>query len=388
MADSPRSPVRSCTEADERRLLSRGLSRRRFIGGLLATGIGVAAAGSLGRARAELPASRSVGVAVVGLGKLSLNEILPALTQTSLCHLAAVVSGHPEKAARVAAQYGLTPKSIFTYETYERIADNRDVEMVYVVLPNSMHAEYSIRASRAGKHVLCEKPMAVSSTECEQMIAAARAAGRQLAIGYRLHFEPYNAELVRLARNKDLGPIKVIDTAAGFAMGPDVGQWRLNKQLAGGGSLMDMGIYALQAARYISGEEPTTVSAQQTITDPAKFRGIDETIVFTMKFPSGVIAKCTSSYATNVNRFEVAAQGGRFGLEPAQWYRGIKGFRSDGKAFQFPDVNHFVAELDDFASCIRLGRASRVSGEEGLRDLRIIEAIYRSAEAEREIRLG
>ncbi|HXX68906.1 MAG TPA: Gfo/Idh/MocA family oxidoreductase [Polyangiaceae bacterium] len=363
-------------------------SRRSFIGGVLASGVSAACFGSLGRARADGgPSGRSVGVAVVGLGKLSLNEILPALTQTSLCHLAAVVSGHPEKAARVAEQYGLPSKNILTYETYDRIAENRDVEIVYVVLPNSMHAEYSIRASRAGKHVLCEKPMAVSSLECDQMITAARASGRQLAVGYRLRFEPYNGELIRLARERELGPIKVIDTAAGFAMGPDVGQWRLNKKLAGGGSLMDMGIYALQAARYISGEEPTSVSAQQTITDAAKFRGIDETIVFTLKFPSGVVAKCTSSYATVVNRFEVAAEGGRFGLDPAQWYRGIKGFRSDGKPFQFPDVNHFVAELDDFASCVRTGLPSRVPGEEGLRDLRLIEAIYRSAETAREIRL-
>lgn len=363
-------------------------SRRQFIGGVIASGVGAACAASLGKAGASGPVNRQVGVAVVGLGKLSLNEILPALTQTTQCRLAAVVSGHPEKAARVAAQYGLAPGSIFNYENYDRIAENRDVEMVYVALPNSMHAEYSIRASRARKHVLCEKPMAISAAECEQMIAAARAASCLLAVGYRLRFEPYNAELIRLARDRELGPIKVIDTAAGFAMGPDVGQWRLNKKLAGGGSLMDMGIYALQAARYISGEEPTTVSAQQTITDPIKFRDIDETIVFTLKFPSGVVAKCTSSYATNVNRFEVAAERGRFGLDPAQWYRGIKGFRSDGKAFDFPGVNHFVAELDDFASCIRQGRPSRVPGEEGLRDLRIIEAIYRSAEAEREIRLG
>jgi predicted dehydrogenase len=320
-----------------------------------------------------------VGVAVVGLGKLSLNEILPALTQTGLCRLAGLVSGHPDKAKRVAAQYGLAETSIYTYQTYDRIGDNPAIEMVYVVLPNGLHAEYSIRAAKAGKHVFCEKPMAVSALECQQMIAASRVAGRQLAVAYRLHFEPYNRELIRLARANELGRIKIIDTAAGFAMGPDVGQWRLDKKLAGGGSLMDMGIYALQAARYISGEEPVAVTAQQTIVDRAKFRDLDETILFTLKFPSGVVAKCTSSYAADVNRFEVAAERGRFGLDPAQWYRGIKGFRSDGKPFEFAPVNHFAAEMDDFAECIRQGRPSRVAGEEGLRDLRIIEAIYRAA---------
>jgi predicted dehydrogenase len=320
-----------------------------------------------------------VGVAVVGLGGLALNEILPALTRTTQCRLAAVVSGHPDKAKRVAAQYGLPDAAIYSYQSYDRIADNPAIEMVYVVLPNSMHAEYSIRAAKAGKHVFCEKPMAISAAECEQMIGASRSAGRQLAVAYRLHFEPYNRELIRLARENVFGRIKIIDTAAGFAMGPDHGQWRLDKKLAGGGSLMDMGIYALQAARYISGEEPVAVSAQQTIVDRAKFRDIDESILFTLKFPSGVVANCASSYAANVNRFEVAAERGRFGVDPAQWYRGIKGFRSDGAPFEFPAVNHFVAEMDDFALCIREGRASRVAGEEGLRDLRIIEAICRAA---------
>ena len=356
-----------------------GVSRRRFVRGVLASGA-AAWAWTRGGARAQAAAPpRPVGVAVVGLGGLSLNEILPALTKTAQCRLAGLVSGHPDKARRVAAQYALPESAIYSYETYDRMADNPAIEMVYVVLPNSMHAEYSIRAAKAGKHVFCEKPMAISVAECEQMIAASRTARRQLAVAYRLHFEPYNRELIRLARENTFGRIKVIDTAAGFAMGPNVGQWRLDKKLAGGGSLMDMGIYALQAARYISGEEPVVVTAQQTIVDRAKFRDIDETLLFTLRFPSGVVAKCTSSYATDVNRFEVAAERGRFGVDPAQWYRGIKGFRSDGKPFEFPAVNHFVAEMDDFAQCIRDGHPSRVTGEEGLRDLRIIEAIYRAA---------
>jgi len=358
-----------------------GVSRRRFLRGVIASGAGAWwGAQAVGGARARAAATpRPVGVAVVGLGNLSLNEILPALTKTTQCRLAALVSGHPDKAKRIAAQYGLPDGAIYSYQSYDRIADNPAIEMVYVVLPNSMHAEYSIRAARAGKHVFCEKPMAISAAECEQMIAASRGAGRQLAVAYRLHFEPYTRELIRLARENVFGRIKIIDTAAGFAMGPDHGQWRLDRKLAGGGSLMDMGIYALQAARYLSGEEPVAVTAQQTIVDRAKFRDIDESILFTLKFPSGVVANCSSSYATNVNRFEVAAERGRFGVDPAQWYRGIKGFRSDGKPFEFPAVNHFVAEMDDFALCIREGRPSRVAGEEGLRDLRIIEGIYRAA---------
>jgi predicted dehydrogenase len=367
-------------------------SRRAFVRGLVAS---TAGAWALGRGRRAAGAAgpagaaedRPLGVAVVGLGKLALGQILPALKTTKLCRLAAVVSGHLDKAKKVAADHGLPPGSIYSYDTYDRIADNRDIDIVYVVLPNSMHAEYTIRASRAGKHVLCEKPMAVSARECEQMIAAAAQAKRLLAVAYRLRFEPHNEELIRLARQKELGVIKAIHAAAGFAMGPDVGQWRLDRKLAGGGSLMDMGIYALQAARTISGEEPAVVTAQQSVTDPKKFRGIDETIVFSLKFPGGVLAQCTSSYATNVNRYEVAAERGRFGVDPAQWYHGIKGFRSDGRPFGFADLDHVAAELDDLAACVRAGRASRVPGEEGLRDLRVIEAIYRAAETGREVRL-
>ena len=381
---SYRSPHRRLLESPAPCLLS----RRNFMLGAVAAGLSSTWAVQVAQAQAQrAPQVGKVGVAVVGLGELTQNEILPALTQTQYCRLAGLVSGHPDKAARIAAQYGISPKNIYTYANYDQILDNREIECVYVVLPNALHAEYSVRAARAGKHVFCEKPMAISAQECEQMIAASRKARRQLGVAYRLRFDPYNRELIRLAQQREFGPLAVIDTAAGFAMGPDVGQWRLDKRLAGGGSLMDMGIYALQAARYISGEEPVSVLAQQTLTNPAKFRGIDETIVFVLKFPSGVVAKCTSSYATNVNRFEVAAERGRFGLDPAQWYRGIKGFRSDDKSFEFPAVNHFAAEMDDFALCIRNHRASIVSGEEGLRDLRIIEAIYRAADSGHAIKL-
>jgi predicted dehydrogenase len=360
-------------------------SRRRVLGGLAAAGVG-AWAFSRSSGRAGAAEGPPLGVAVVGLGKLALGQILPALKTTTRCRLAALVSGHPDKAKKVAAENGVPTKNIYSYETYDRMADNRDIDIVYVVLPNSLHAEYTIRAAQAGKHVLCEKPMAVSARECEQMIAASAKAGRLLAVAYRLRFEPHNQELIRLARQQELGPIKAIQAAAGFAMKADTGQWRLDKKLAGGGSLMDMGIYALQAARTISGEEPAVITAQQTLTDPKKFRGIDETIVFSLKFGSGVIAQCTSSYAADVNRFEVAAAGGRFGVDPAQWYHGIRGFRSDGKPLAFPDLDHFAAELDDLALCARQGLPSRVPGEEGLRDLRVIEAIYRAAETGREIR--
>jgi predicted dehydrogenase len=358
------------------------VSRRRLLAGA------AAASGALALPR-RLPGaaapSRRIGFALVGIGKLTQKQLIPALRTTQVARLTALVSGHADKAKRVAAENGVPERNIYSYETFDRIADNPDVDVVYVVLPNSMHAEYSIRAARAGKHVYCEKPMAVSPAECEQMIAAARKAGRRLGVGYRLHFEPYNLELCRIARARELGALKFIAATAGTI--PDRGQWRLDKKLSGGGSMVDIGIYALQAVRYVSGEEPISVSARMTITDRATFKDIDETLAFSMAFPSGIVASCVSTYAAHVSRVDVAADGGRFGIEPALYYHGIKGFRSDGKPFAFPDIDQFAAEMDDFAACVRDDKPTRVPGEEGLRDVRIIDALYRSAASGRDVKL-
>jgi predicted dehydrogenase len=366
------------------------ISRRRFVrqvGAAGASGMWLSAAGRGSAWAADGGGDRKVGFALVGLGKLALEQLVPALKKTRFCRLTALVSGHADKARRVAGENGVPEKNIYSYETFDRIADNRDVDVVYVVLPNSMHAEYTVRAARAGKHVYCEKPMAISSRQCQEMIAACKKAGRQLGIAYRLHFEPHNLEMVRIARQRELGAIKLIDASACIVTG-DPRQWRLDKKMSGGGSLVDIGIYALQAARYVSGEEPVTVSARQTITDHAKFKGIDESMAFSMTFPSGVMASCLSSYASRMGRFAVAAEGGTFGLDPGLWYHGIAGFRSDGKPLAFPEIDQFAAEMDDFARCVRDNRPTSVPGEEGLRDVRIIEALYQSAETGREVRLG
>jgi predicted dehydrogenase len=353
------------------------LSRRRFVSQLAVAGAGLAMGW---RAHAQETASpgRPIGFALVGIGKLTQTQLIPALKKTRGCRLTALVSGHLDKAKRVAAENGVPEKNLYGYETFDRIADNPDVDVVYVVLPNAMHAEYTIRAARAGKHVYCEKPMAVSTTECEQMIAACKKANRQLGIAYRLHFEPYNLECVRLARSRELGGLKFINATAG-TIPVDPKQWRLDKKLSGGGSLVDIGIYALQAARYVAGEEPVSVSARRTITDPVKFKDIDETLAFSMTFPSGLLASCVSTYAARVSRLDVVTDTGGFGLEPALYYHGISGFRSDGKPFTFPDIDQFAAEMDDFATCVRQGTPTLVPGEEGLRDVRIIQALYRSA---------
>ena len=330
------------------------------------------------------PPARKIGYALVGLGRLSGGQLAPALQSTKYCRLTGLVSGSPEKAREWAQKYGVPERSIYNYENFDSIKDNPDIDVVYVVLPNSMHAEYTIRAAKAGKHVLCEKPMAVSSKECEAMIAACRDAQRQLMVGYRLHFEPFNREMMRLSREKVFGPVRTIEAAAGFRIG-DPAQWRLKKALSGGGSLLDVGVYSLQAARYIAGEEPVAVSAQWTKTDAVKFKDVEEeTIQFTLKFPGGAVANCTGSYATRLTRWHAGAEDGWFELSPAFGYGPLKGrtFRTGDdqpKEMPFDNVNHFVAEMDDFAQCILSGRPTSVPGEEGRRDLRVCEAIYEAA---------
>jgi predicted dehydrogenase len=329
-------------------------------------------------ARAAEP-GRKLGFALAGLGNLSTHQIAPALQKTEFCRLAGIITGTPAKAEKWKAQYNIPDKNIYSYDTMEKMADNPDIDVVYVVTPNALHAEHTIKAAKAGKHVLCEKPMEVSVEKCRQMIDACKKAGRQLAIGYRLHFEPNNLECVRLAREKVFGGLKMIQADFGFCIG-DPKQWRLNRALSGGGPLMDVGIYALQATRYISGEEPACVSAITTVTDPVKFKDVEESIAWQMKFPGGVIASCDSSYNFNgMNRYQAFADNGWFQLSPAYSYGGIQGKRSDGELINFPAMDQFAAEMDNFAQCILNNQPTKVPGEEGLRDVKIMMAIYEAA---------
>jgi predicted dehydrogenase len=374
-------------------------SRRRFLskagGGLLAAPVVAASVKPLLAQVPQFPLpeipARSVGWAVVGLGRLSVFQILPALATSRKSKLAAYVSGSPEKARHLADYYGLSQKKIYNYENFDSIAQDPDIDVVYNVLPNSMHAEYTIRALKAGKHVLCEKPMANTPKECEDMIAAAKAANRKLMIAYRLHYEPYNQAMIAMAADtKEMGPTRLIETEAGFSIG-DPGQWRLKRAMAGGGSLMDIGIYALQAARYLSGEEPTEVNAMihSTPNDP-RFAEVEENVTFQLRFPSGILANCASSYGVPINRFRVCKPGGVAELEPALNYTGIRMWvRSRGEVEERPQrvVDHFQSEMDYFSDCVLNGTEPQTPGEEGLRDLRIMMAIYESAREGRPVKL-
>ncbi len=279
---------------------SKEITRRGFIskvgGGVLAASIPGAL---LKPAQAQLKVpdapGKKLGWAVVGLGSLSINQILPAFATCEKSKVVALVSGHPDKAGKLALRYGVDAKNIYNYQNYDSIKSNPEVDVIYIVLPNGMHAEYTVRGLQAGKHVLCEKPMANTPAECQQMIDAGRKADRKLMIAYRCRYEPYNREAIRIARSGELGPTQMILADTGFRMS-DPTVWRLNKQMAGGGSMMDIGIYALNASRYLTGEEPKEVNAMiySTPGDP-RFKEVEEHVTFQLRFPSGILANCSSS---------------------------------------------------------------------------------------------
>ncbi|NIJ23029.1 Gfo/Idh/MocA family protein [Sphingomonas japonica] len=362
-------------------------TRRTVLGGIGA-GLAVNLAGS---AMARRPQDRKLGYAVVGLGYYATQQIMPKLAECRNSKLVALVSGTPEKLERYGREYGIPATHRYSYANYDRMRDNPDIDIVYVVLPNSMHAEYTIRAAQAGKHVLCEKPMAVSVAECEAMIAASKRAGRKLMIGYRSRFEPHNKLAIKLARGAEFGPTRIITAEHGFDAQPN--QWRLDKAMSGGGSLMDIGIYSLNAARYLTGEEPVAVSAVEATdrSDP-RFASVEDRIDFILRFPSGVLASCVSSYSSNHNGYRVTGTKGWIELEPATPYGGQQmRVRRDGKTSDITpppqDYDQFVGQLDHLSQCIIDDRQPIVPGEEGLADLRVIEAIYRSARERRQVTL-
>jgi len=254
-----------------------------------------------------------------------------------------------------------------------------------------MHAEYTIRAAKAGKHVLCEKPMCTSVRDAEAMIAACREARKRLMVAYRLHYERYNLESMKLCREKHFGQLKAIDAEFSFDIG-DAKQWRLNRELSGGGSLMDIGIYCLQATRYLSGEEPVSVYAQSWSSDPVKFSTCEENIAFTLKFPSGIIANCYSSYgADGVNRYRAAGPAGWVQMDPAYSYLGLmqQTYQAGKTTTTEPSTwDQFVSEIDAFSNAIAHDRDVATPGEEGLRDMKILMACYESARSGKSVALA
>jgi predicted dehydrogenase len=366
---------------------SPGLSRRRFLRNSAITTLGFPFISSLA-ARAAGDEPRKLGFALAGLGGLSNQQIAPALQLTKYCRLVGIVTGTPSKIPVWKNRYHIPDKNVYNYDTMEQMADNPDIDVVYVVTPNGLHAEHAIKAAKAGKHVFCEKPFEATVAKCQSAIDACKKADRLLAVAYRCQYDPNHLECRRLAMEKVFGELKTID--AGFSRTINVGEWRLNKNLAGGGPLMDVGIYALQTCRFVSGREPIEVSGKfGPVTDTVKFAEVEASVEWEMTFPGGLKTTCHTNYDRGGDKsFLVTAEKGTFGLDPAYYYNSSKGTRSDGQAINLPAVNQFVAEMDDFAQCIINKKPSKVSGEEGLRDVKIMMAIYDSARTGKPVKLA
>ena len=341
------------------------------------------------------PAGRRLGIAVVGIGALTIGEIMPAFGTARHVRVTALVSGDREKARVVAEQYGVPETHLYDYAGFDRIKDNPDVDAVYIVLPNDMHMEYTLRAAAASKHVLCEKPMANSVIDAQRMVDACRAAGRRLMIAYRLQYEPHHRALIGMVRSGQYGPVRLIEAVNGQNQAMNA-QWRHTLKQAGGGSLPDVGIYCLNAARYVTGEEPVEVSAQ--ITRPAgdiRFREVEDICAFTLRFPSGAVANCTSGYSIHESRLlRVMMPQSYVQLDPAFSYQGLRMSigHSSGRAQvleqrRFTERNQFAREMDHFAQAIRAGQEPHTPGAEGVADMRVIEAIYRAAQGGSTVRL-
>jgi predicted dehydrogenase len=328
-------------------------------------------------------------VAIMGLGSYG-TRVAEAMRSCKKAKLIGVISGTPSKIKDWQSKYGIPEKNCYNYENFDNIKSNPDIDAVYVITPNGLHHDEVIRVAKAGKHVICEKPMALNAKQGQEMIDACKAANVKLLVGYRMHFEPKTLEVIRMRKAGDFGKIKFFQGLCGFTIG-DPTQWRLNKQLAGGGSLMDIGIYAINGSRYMTGENPVWVTAQETKTDHEKFKeGVDETIEFQFGFPSGATASCLSTYAmNNLDRFFLNGDKGFAEMQPSTGYGPIMGRTNQGELTQ-PITVHQTVQMEEMSDIIFKGKQPvvPVDGYEALKDLKIIDAIYLAVKTGKKVDLS
>lgn len=354
------------------------LTRRQVLRSLAVGSTAILSANSV---LAAMRKKDKLGVALIGLGYYSTDLLAPALQQTKNCYLAGIVTGTPSKAESWKKQYNIPDKNIYNYQNFDQIANNPDIDVVYVVLPPSMHKEYVIRGANAGKHVWCEKPMAMTPDECKEMIEACKKNKRSLAIGYRLHHEPNTKEWRRIVNNKLLGNVKTVNCGAGY-FESRTNHWKQNRAM-GGGVLYDMGVYSIQGARLGMGMEPVAVfEAKTSTTRPDIYKnGLDETAVAKLEFPGGAIASIKTSFGENINFLDIECEKGTIKLSPYSGYTGSRGSSPLGEInFSYEVPMQQAIQMDDDAMSIMQGKPVLVPGEEGLRDIRIVRSIYKSAE--------
>lgn len=357
-------------------------TRRKFIRNAALGG----AALSFGFCHSPQKKDKRLGVALVGLGSYSGGQLAPALQMTKHCYLAGIVTGSPHKIPQWQKQYGIKDQNVYNYDTLAQIADNPEIDVIYIVVPTGLHAKYAVMAANTGKHVWCEKPMAMNSAECQQIIEACDKNKVKLSIGYRMQHEPNTQTVIRYASEKPYGEIEAVEALAGYRGGVGTG-WRFQKAL-GGGALYDMGVYAINGIRYATGMEPIRVLRAEHLTNrPQYFSEVDETTDFTLEFAQGLKAHGRTSVGEGINRLRVDCAQGWYELSPMQSYGGVQGRTSDGKKLDIFIANQQARQMDDNAQAILEKQAVLVPGEEGLRDIRIVNAIQESARTGKSVEL-
>lgn len=359
------------------------ISRRDFLAGTAALAAGAACSSSLAQAEPIKP----VGWAILGLGGYAQGQILPNIKNCSHTKLAGLISGSPDKAKRLAEQYGVPESKIYNYQNMEKIADDPDIEVVYVITPPGTHHEFTMRSLRAGKHVCCEKPMTGDLKEAEEMVAEAKKRKLRLGMGYRCHFEPHNLEAMRLCRTGAIGELRTIRSEHGFTLGWD-GGWHTSRKLGGYGAIGEIGVYAIQALCYLAGADPIEVMGTRTKLNIPRFKEVDDVNHFNLIFPNGVQGIGATAYTWNANNMVAMGTGGRITAEPATGYGGHN-FVINGRRIEVQPANQWAGQMDHLSECVRDAAKTLITpGEMGLRDIRIIDAIMRSADTDRAIKLA
>lgn len=364
-------------------------TRRHFLhqAGLTTLALSLPFANSLAQESAQKD-QKVLRVALMGLGSYA-TRVAEAMKTCTRAKLVGVISGTPSKIELWQQKYGIPSQNCYSYDTIAEIKNNKEIDAVYVITPNALHKEHTLAVAKAGKHVICEKPMAISAQEGKEMIAACKTAGVRLLIGYRMHFEANTLDIVKRQRAGEFGKTLFFQGLSGFVIG-NPSQWRLNKALSGGGAMMDIGIYSINGARYLLGEEPIWVTAQESKTDPVKFgEGIDETITFQMGFPSGATASCLSTYSLNyLDKFFLSGTKGFAEMQPSTGYGPIKAWTHSGP-LQHPHVTHQTTQMDEMAALILDDKQPLVpvDGEEGLKDMYLVEAIYQAVKSGQKVSL-
>ena len=342
----------------------------------------------LGNPALPEPMGERMRWAIVGLGTFAIGQVIPGFLDARKSRITAFVSGNRDKARTLGQRYGVA--RFYDYANFDSIAADCQIDCIYIVLPVGLHAEYTIRALRAGKHVLCEKPMASSVAECEAMIAAAKAAKRQLGVAYRVHFEPNNREALRRIDTGELGTMRFVSADHGFNANPDYPPhaWRLTKSLGGGGSMYDIGIYGLNTSlMMLPGDNVTAVSAHDSTPpgDP-RFREVEGGLEWRLHMKSGISVAGSSCYCWSpyVSRQRYAGSKGSIEMQPATTYYDNR-LVLEGAGGPPREIGagvpgtQFAAQVDGFSEAARANTPHRTPGEMGLRDMRLIAAMYRSA---------